>query len=199
MVATPKAGSYSYRATGEESVEFGPASACSWKVEQVDMVAKHDASGVVMDWAISPNHQERTIYSYRPDGAYTTYMGVALTCMGIRETSEDHFSPPLLRMRLPLRVGDSWSTTARSESRTETTQIRVVRMETITVPAGQFETYVLEVHAEFTDGTTGSYTGTLWISPSLGFAVREDLHVNAKQSGVALKSDLELQLASFPQ
>ncbi|MFA5786874.1 MAG: DUF3108 domain-containing protein [Actinomycetota bacterium] len=197
-VVPPKAGAYGYRAQGDERVKFGPFSACGWKLEEIRLVVKQDAGGTVEDWTYSSNRQERQIYSYRPDGAYLTFTGSAVTCMGVVQNSEEDYVPPALRLKSPMKVGDSWSTSSQAGKRTETATVRVIGTETVTVPAGTFFTYKMELRSTFSGEQTGGTEIDFWYSPSIGLPVKEAQRTNAQSSGATYNSDYVMQLVSVP-
>lgn len=197
-IGPPKSGVYNYQGEGHESGQVGPATACSWNVDKVSLTVKQDPAGLVMDWAFTPNHQQRNILSWRADGAYLTYYGMAVTCMGMRETSEDNYSPPQMWYRFPLKVGDTWEVDSSTENRTEHMVVSVKSAQKVTVPAGEFDTLLIERKVTISGGQSGTYQITHWFAPSLRVSVKEIFRMSAKQGSQSIDSDFSFQLTSLP-
>jgi len=56
-------------------------------------------------------------------------------------------------------------------------RIGTVRRETITVQAGTFDTWVIEIHESALGKVEGSFLKTLWYAPEVGFIVKSTTHV----------------------
>jgi len=199
----PPQGVWKYAAQGHDKVSFGAFSACEWDInDPVSVVSRRLDSAhpndMVFDWTFSGSRQERHIYSFRSDGVYLTDSAASVTCMGVRQNSEDTMSPPSLRVKAPLKVGQTWKVVSKASSRTDTLTASVRRKETLSLPAGKFETYVVEYNIKFSGDQTGSVHSTRWIAPSLGTWVKEINHTEAQSSSATYVSDYTLQLTSHP-
>lgn len=203
MLSIPPLGAWTYAGQGHDKVSFGPFSACEWDInDPVTVVSRKldsaHPSDIVFDWSFAPNRQERHIYSYRSDGVYLTDAAASVTCMGVRQNSEDHMSPASLRLKLPLSVGKTWRAVSEMADRTDTLTATVKRKETVSVPAGKFEAYVVEYEIVFSGNQTGKVRTTRWVAPALGTWVKEINHTEAESSNATYSSDYTVLLASHP-
>jgi hypothetical protein len=82
--------------------------------------------------------------------------------------------PAYVLLRGPLRVGGSWSTktTWKYENSATVWDIRVdgkfAARETITVPAGRFHCWKVELVYKWTGSSSVEYVRTLWLAPGVG-------------------------------
>lgn len=191
-------GAYAYDGDGRERVTFGGASPCSWEIEDVSLDVKRDGDSRVFDWTYSDERVERHVVGYEPTGIYTEFVGSAVTCVGVRRTSEDRYTPPALRMALPLKVGDSWRDSTQVKERREDVRGEILRTERITVPAGTFRVYVVQIDVQLSGSEEGEFTTTRWFSPDLGVSVKEIAHTDIVSGSAHFVSDMELRLARTP-
>lgn len=110
------------------------------------------------------------------------------------------YDPPVGGMPVDLQVGKKWSgrsSNAAPDGRTYNVQLesKIVGRETVTVPAGTFQTYVVRTTVFWSGGN--SFVQTFWVDPRYGAAVKFE---NIGRSGnqiirsdrhemVALKAD----------
>lgn len=193
----PPAGRYVFEASGEERVKLGAISACDWPVDEIEMTIARDGADTIVDQQIG-ERLERLIHRDGADGIRLQYSASTVTCLGIRTTSEDTYESPPLRFRLPLRPGDTWTTTATSEHRTEEATIRVLRREQVTVPAGSFDAFVVELRARFSGEQQGTIEQVSWFAPALRLWVRQESSTQADRSGARFTSTYTAELASLP-
>ncbi|HVL33955.1 MAG TPA: hypothetical protein VM600_10295, partial [Actinomycetota bacterium] len=146
----------------------------------------------------SGQRQERVIFSYEDDGVYTTFVGAAVTCLGLRRTTEDTYEPPAKRIKLPFVAGATWSETVRAGERIEKITGRIVQRVTLTVGAGTFSTWEVRERAEISGGQEGVYETTFWFAPEIGVSVKQIEHTDVRASGAHFRSNVSLSLASLP-
>ncbi len=110
-------------------------------------------------WASISNGEDETLYT---DDLSVIEVRTAATTT--------RFDPPLITMRWPLRVGDSWTQSVSMDNGTASRTLRVkadvVAYESITVPAGSFDAFKIVITingAPFRDS---------WFAPALGALVR---------------------------
>lgn len=112
-------------------------------------------------------------------------------------TSETTYSPPCIYDEFPLFVGKTWSSSchstttttydsggpANSQSFNASTAFRVVREESVTVPAGTFQTLVVESNST-SNGT--SFVSYHWYAPRACNSVRSASDID----GMSISSEL---------
>lgn len=194
----PKAGTYALAQSGHEQVKFGAASACSWDLKDGTLTVKHSDEGPVFDWDYAAQHQERLIYAYEPDGVYTTYVGAAVTCVGMRQTSDTSYEPRGLDITFPPKIGYTWKQTLKAGERIEKITGKIASFKKVTVPAGTFDTYELRMSATVSGSETGTYSGTRWFAPALGMYVKLVNHTDINSGSAKFTADTTIALASLP-
>ncbi|MFA5889563.1 MAG: hypothetical protein WDA27_01200 [Actinomycetota bacterium] len=197
-VRGPANGAYTFDGSGTERVQMSGASPCSWQVKDVSLVVNDDGNTKVFDWTISSQHQERLMIQYRPAGMFTAFAGAAVTCLGVRQTNEDDYSPPIRRVAFPLKVGTKWTSTSKTKSRTEKIRGTILARETLTLPAGKFDTFKVQVRGTLSGGQEGTYVSTMWISPELGLQVKQTADVDVRQGSTSFTSKVQFLLRSHP-
>lgn len=85
----------------------------------------------------------------------------------------------------PLSVGKTVSVDAHRENQVWNVEIKVVRVERITVPAGTFDTFVIEQRERGTGHNTYRGTTTRWYVPELGTPVKYELVVESQNNTIA--------------
>jgi len=108
-----------------------------------------------------------------------------------------------LLVRYPLKVGDSWSFVRKAGQNgqgEERGEAKVVKIESITVPAGTFECYRIDAKAQFTLRTYNEQREwARWYCPTVKWIVREDLETNTFRPGAGGQSRTKAtsELVSF--
>lgn len=105
--------------------------------------------------------------------------------------SRGTYDPPMGGAPAEFQVGKSWGGRSTQQGRDGKTyelaqSSKIVGRETITVPAGTFQTYVLEVTTYVTGGPTLRIK--LWIDPRYGFSIRRE-EMGRNQWGRIVRSD----------
>ena len=105
--------------------------------------------------------------------------GIGLVSMlsGIIKDRFGTYDPPYSAIPGELQVGKSWTgrtiqNGANGQNQIDS-KVKVVGRETITVPAGTFQTYVLEGTYYLSNGAVRRTK--MWIDPRYGFAIRSEL------------------------
>lgn len=135
--------------------------------------------------AITENEARLVRLSRRPD-----------TGVGISVNPE----PPALLARLPYQVGDQWEiawndpTTGISGVGTGTVEHR----ETLTSPAGSFDTVVVTVVQRLRGTISGTLTVTSWIEPATGVQPRQHIVTDLRDATGASRSDTTRTLRAIP-
>lgn len=202
----PRTGRYGLRVEGSETVDFGPVSFCSQDLPSTSSLVVSKAQGEgptsynfdLPYFEESGKHDERDVYRYTPAGVFLDYEVATVTCQGIRQSSDTTYSPPPLRVRLPLAVGTRWTSTGGDADRTEHSTISVVRTETLSVQGTKVLTYVLETATDFSGSETGSRSQTWWYAPSWAMPVKWSERIDGSRSGAAYREDVTVTVTSRP-
>jgi hypothetical protein len=194
----PALGRYRYVGAGKERVDLGAVPACSWPVKDVTLTIASDPSGIVFDWALGKGRIEREIYAYARESVALSFSASTVTCFGVRTTTQDSYRPPAIRFRLPVALGQRWSTHAVTDNRTEDATVTVLGRERVTVPAGTYVAYVIEAKGTFTGSQRGTFETKQWYVPSLGVAAKMIQQTHATRAGATFTSEYTLDLAAGP-
>lgn len=185
-----------YEATGKEEAKLGALPGCSWDVPKVTATLKVTGDEMVLDQEIG-TRVERVIHRRGAEGISLTYSASTVTCFGVRTTSEDTITPSVLRFKLPPRVGDTWRTHGVTEHHTEDATITVTGRDRITVPAGTYDVYIVQLKARLTGEQTGTVETTYWFEPALGIWVKERFATNVKQGAATFTSRFTAELSKI--
>ena len=200
----PATGTYRLAVTGTERATFGPVSVCSSDLPASSAwtVRRAQDGSYVVDHRWYPGsagkHDERHIYRYDGDLVTLEYEQATVTCAGQRQSSEVEFSPAQLRIRGPLVVGASWSSTGGDAERTEAARSSVLRREQVTVGGRAVDTYVVQTRITISGDESGSRVQTWWWAPELALPVRVDEQIDAQRSGGAYRSDVSISVVGLP-
>lgn len=102
-----------------------------------------------------------------------------------------HPDPPALLARLPYRVDDSWEI-AWDDPALGISGIgtgRITGRETVTTPAGRFDTFVVTVEQRLRGTINGTLTVTSWIDPARGIQARQHIVSDFSDATGASRSD----------
>lgn len=139
------------------------------------------------EWKIQGAPQEFT-YEWRGTQLLLTYAKQT----GPDGTSyECRFDPPRLELRLPMRVGESWTATTKCGDVTETLEAEIVRTEQIHVGGIPVDTFVIRSTIESSDGENESTSKvTSWYAPEQRLFARVDSVIES--NGQTLKTFVDL-------
>lgn len=74
-------------------------------------------------------------------------------------------NPPLCLLRYPVKEGDAWETQITTGGENAKVTCRVLGQRKIKVSAGEFDTVLVEIHAE---ASSGNVTSTYWFAEGVG-------------------------------
>lgn len=207
-MTAPAAGSYGLAVSGQEDARFGPLSFCGRKLPTASQMVVAPAEGEPdgsynLDVRYYPDdagqHDERTILRYAPDAVSLRFESGAVTCAGIRSTSEVSYPDGQAAVRLPLHVGATWSGTGSGPQRQVTYTVRVLDRQAVTVQGERFDTYVIERRSTFTGTESGQRTQRWWYSPRLAVPLRWEDQVTGSRSGASYTGRITVTVDSLPQ
>ena len=203
----PHVGRYGLRVEGSERVDFGPVSFCSQDLPSETSLVVSKAAGegpTSFDFDVpyfpdsTGKHDERHVYRYTPAGVYLDYEIATVTCQGVRQSSDTSYSPPQLRVRLPLATGTSWTNEGGDADREEKGTSRVVRTEVLAVAGQQVLTYVIQTTITISGSESGGRTQTWWWSPAWAVPVKWSEHIEGRRSGASYSEDVTVTVTSRP-
>ncbi|MFA5788080.1 MAG: hypothetical protein WDA71_14045 [Actinomycetota bacterium] len=198
-VFKPASGIYRYRAQGEEKVTAGSFAPCSWQLETVTTTVHEESDGVSFDTVYDENHKERSFFRFAPDGVWLTYWGAVITCsLAPPQHSEGPYDPPLLQMKLSFQDGAAWEGTSMMGKMTISYSGKVLGRETVHVPAGTFDAWVVETRTDYRGQNPAFRAETRWYVPALGTWVKEKTSMSATRGKYTFHSDYTAQLATQP-
>lgn len=206
-LATPATGVYGLRVSGYEQPKFGPFSVCKNTFPSHATLDVHKASGEgtnAFDFDLrlypgQPNkHDERHIYRYSNDSVDQVYEAETVTCSGMKQSTEVDYSPPQVRVKLPLRSGESWHNHGGGSARTESGDSKVVGASRIAVQGRSYQVYEIKTHLTMSGSETGTRDQTWWYAPSLGIPLKWTETLNGRRSGANYREQLTVTVASLP-
>jgi len=206
-LAVPRPGRYALAVRGSESVSFGPVAFCHNGFPATAELGIGPAAGEqphsydfdLRLYPSSPNaHDERHIYRYSATGVDLVFEEATVTCAGIEQSTTVNYTPPQVRVRSPLEVGERWTSHGGDSNRTENTVSTVTRTDRVSVGPSSYEVFVIETHVDMTGSEHGTRVQTWWWSPQLAMALRFAEQIQASRSGASYSESYTATVASFP-
>lgn len=165
---------------------------------------------MVVDYAFSPDHSERTIVGAVAGGVGLVFEGGAVTFGLMTQSSQAEYSPAIVEVPLPLAVGAtrSGATVATNAggggTRTEDWTTKVIRQETITVAGRSIQAWVVTVDRQTRPGSADQVTRsrTYWYDPASRMWVRWQERFEGSRTLLGLefgfRASYEATLLRFP-
>lgn len=153
--------------------------------ETIDMVDPR-LNNVVAREVISISGDEVTMKFVNQKSSYERLLTYTLDLSLLRSRSGQqegsNYSPAIKYVQVPGRIGESWeSRSTETNVKTGKTRVHVIRAridgkETVTVPAGSFDTFRIVLSSEVQDdGKVITGQDTSWFSPQVGRSVKSEL------------------------
>lgn len=195
--ALPMAGAYRVKVEGTEGVKLSAFGFCNRSFPSTTtLYVKDDYDGretptsFEFDIAYSSLHSERHIYRYTPGSVFLDFEFAQVSCAGKGRPTEVDFKPPQEKIRLPLRVGASWSGRGGDAQRTEAYTSKVLRTETLAINGRDVSTFVIETSVQMTGSEHGSRLQRWWYAPSLALPVRWHEEYDAAQGPASYQASV---------
>ncbi len=118
----------------------------------------------------------RNVQSIEGDIVSINNGNVIQTMLGaVIKNGQGTYDPPLGGLPVEMQIGKKWSGRSKNPSRDGETydiqlEAKIVGRETVTVPAGTFQTYVVRATVFSSSGAT--FAQTFWVDPRYGVAVK---------------------------
>jgi hypothetical protein len=113
-------------------------------------------------------------------------------------TFDARFDPPQLVLKAPLKVGDAWANTWKSDGTSGTTKIRVDREEPIRAFGKLWRSYVIVNDTTASGDAKGTTKSSSWYVAELGLDVKRISDFDGAYRGIAVKQHSERVLTSRP-
>jgi hypothetical protein len=203
-LALPTPGAYTVRVEGSEGVHFTafgfcnrdfPASATLFVKDSYE--GRESPTSFQFDISYSTRHFERHHYRYTSAGVFLDYEFAEVSCAGAAQSTNLPYSPPQEKVRLPLRVGATWSGEGGDAERTERYSARVLRKETLTVDGRNLDVYVIETTIEMSGDEHGSRLQRWWYAPAVAMPVRWFEEFNAARGPATYEASLTVTLVDL--
>lgn len=203
-LALPTPGAYTVRVEGEEGVRFTAFGFCNREFPSTStLYVKSDYQGRAtttsyqFDIQYSSLHSERHHYRYTPQGVFLEYEFAQVSCAGTAQATNVDYSPPQEKVRLPLRVGASWSGQGGDAQRTETYTANVLRTQALTIAGRAVNAYVIETSIRMTGDEHGTRLQRWWYAPSLAMPVQWHEEYDAARGPASYRAQLTVTLVDL--
>lgn len=191
----PRAGVWSYRATGNETVGVGPVSIDRPLPSTAQVVVRPAAGGFWRTLALSKEHVEASRLRLSPEGEYLVERVTTVKVAGLGRDDRQVLVPPPLVYPSAMEVGDAWQERYRMDEVRVSGTARVLRRAVVDVGGTPVRALVVDKKATITGPVSGFRRDTVWWSPDLHMPVR--LVMATKVGGVAsLRTDVTIVLTS---
>lgn len=189
----PRAGVWTYAATGDESVGLGPVDVERALPTQATVVVRPAAGGYWRTLVLSEEHVEASRFRVGPQGAYLVERVTTVTVAGFGRDDRQRLVPPPLVHPRGIAVGDTWREHYSLAEVTVDARVRVLRREVLRVEDTDVPTFLVETDAVITGPLPGTRVDRMWWSPDLQMPVRWTLAMDIH--GIAsLRTDAEAMM-----
>jgi RND superfamily putative drug exporter len=193
-IAAPAQGTWLFHATGSQQIGLSTSNVDEQSTTTVTRTGGADDA---------PELRVRTeTSSYtRDDTRRHTTAGVELlatTFSAQGATFGGPLDPAQLLATTPLQVGATWSGQSRTDGMTIDATARITRERDVTVPAGTFHCWEIQIDATITGDIDGKQHDTSCWVPDLGLPVVTDQKMNGTYSGIDFRIDLHFELTATP-
>ena len=196
-IAVPTAGAYTVHVDGTEGVKFTAFGFCNRTFPTTATLYIKDhytgrdgPTSYEFDIAYSTLHSERHIYEYTRTAVFLEYEFAQVSCAGNAQPSEVRYSPFQEKVRLPLRVGASWSGSGGDAQRTETYTSKVTGTQTLAIAGRSIPTFVIETSVKMTGSEHGTRFQRWWYSPAYALPLRWHEEINAARGPATYRDSL---------
>lgn len=191
----PRAGVWSYRATGDETVGVGPASIDRPLPSTAQLVVRPAKGGFWRTLVLSKEHVEASRLRIAPEGEYLMERVTTVKVAGLGRDDRQLLVPPALVYPAAMEPGKTWTVRYRMDEVRVVDRARVLRREVVDVGGRPVDVVVIQKRATISGPVEGFRRDTLWWSPELKLPARWKL--STKVDGVAsLRTVADMALLS---
>lgn len=192
-VTGPRAGAWSFAATGSETVGFGPVRVTRDLPAVARLVVRPAAGGYWRTLALSEEHVEATRLVVGAAGTRARSRTTTLTVAGIGRTQDDTMAPPPLVYPSRLAVGDAWRQRYALHNLDVDARVRVLRRDVVRVGDADVPVFVIRTDGVITGAIPGRRVDVDWYAPSLGLPVRWTIDMDVSgAASLVVKADLRM-------
>jgi hypothetical protein len=192
----PRAGVWTYRASGDETVGAGPVSADRRLPGTARVVVRPAPGGFWRTLALSEEHVEASRLRSTPRGTLVVERVTTITVAGIGRDDRQMLVPPPLAYPRALEPGDSWVERYRMDEVRVLTRARVLRRDAVEVEGRRLPVLVIEKKGTVTGPIEGFRDDVQWWSVELDMPVRWSIATEL-DGFASLRMDAELVLESI--
>ena len=194
-VSGPRAGAWTYRSHGSETVGLGPVHVTRDLPPEARIVVRPAGSGYWRTLALSEEHVEGTRFGVSAAGTRAVARSTKVTVAGFGRTDDVTLVPPPLIYPRTLAVGDHWRQRYSLRELKVDATVRVTGRAVVQVGGTDVPVFIIRTSGDVTGPMPGHRDDTEWYAPSLGLPVRIALAMNI--SGTAsIRVTADLTLAS---
>ncbi len=190
----PRAGVWTYRATGDETVGAGPVSVDRRLPETAQVVVRAAPGGFWRTLALSEEHVEASRFRARPAGNFVVERVTTVKVAGIGRDDRQMLLPPPLAFPRSMEPGDSWVERYRMDEVQVVTRARVLRSAVVDVGGEQVPVLVIDKKGTVSGPVEGFRDDRLWWSPDLHMPARWEIATELDGfASLRMDADLVLQ------
>lgn len=189
----PRAGVWSYRATGDETVGAGPVKVDRPLPATAQVVVRPAPRGYWRTLALSEEHVEAARLRVGPRGASVVERVTTVKVAGIGRDDRQVLVPPPLAFPRAIAPGDAWVERYSMDEVRVVTRARVLRAATVDVGGTRVPVVIIDKKGVVSGPIEGFRDDRLWWSPDLAMPVR--WQIATRLDGFAsLRMDADLVL-----
>lgn len=191
----PRAGVWSYRSGGDETVGAGPVTVDRKIPRSATIVVRPAPGGFWRTLVLSEEHVEASRIRVAPEGEYLEERVTTLTVAGLGRDDRQVLVPPPLSMPRAPEPGDTWTERYRMDDVRVVVRARVLRRGAQKVGGESVPVVLIEKKAMVSGPLEGFRNDRMWWSPDLRMPVR--WRITTELDGfAALRSDSRMVLAA---
>jgi uncharacterized membrane protein YdfJ with MMPL/SSD domain len=193
-IAAPAEGTWHYHATGSQQIGV---SSSNIDEQSPTTVTRTGGSGDAPELRV---RTETSSYT-RDDTRRHTASGVELlatTFAAQGATFGGPLDPPQLLAKTPLQIGATWTGRSSTNGMTIDATARITRERDVTVPAGTYHCWEIQIDATISGDIDGEQHDTSCWVPDLGLPVVTDQRLDGTYSGINFRLDLHFELSGTP-
>lgn len=193
-IVAPTEGTWHYHATGSQQVGM---STTDIDEQSPTTVTRTGGTDEAPEFRVRTETSSYTRDDTRRHGASGVEL-LATTFSAQGANFGGPLDPPQLLAKTPLEVGATWSGRSSTDGMTIDATARITRERDLTVPAGTYHCWEIQIDATITGDINGEQHDTSCWVPDLGLPVVTDQTMNGTYIGINFRLDLHFELTATP-